>query len=179
MGCVGNVSDWSSVNQSCSISAVQVASLCTSSTQKPVSDTPFGADVYKHEPVSDNLDWIWSRESAQWRNFWQPKVRNLGQLETTLECMAWNSNIERIRHSDACEPWGYVTPVVAAVVTRAPSVRHIYLISMHKFVIFVPHVFKDGWLLKVEVGNSYILLECIICHYVIAPLERKNTADPW
>ena len=38
--------------------AVQVASLCTSSTQKPVSDTPFGADVYKHEPVSNNLDWI-------------------------------------------------------------------------------------------------------------------------
>ena len=50
--------DWSSVNQSCSFLAVQVASLCTSSTQKPVSDTPFGADVYKHEPVSDNLDWI-------------------------------------------------------------------------------------------------------------------------
>ena len=50
--------DWSSVNQSCSLLAVQVASLCTSSTQKPVSDTPFGADVYKHEPVSDHFDWI-------------------------------------------------------------------------------------------------------------------------
>ena len=82
---------------------------------------------------------------------------------------------KRVTHSDACEPWGYVAPVVAAVVTRATSVRHIYLINIHKFVIFVPHVFKDGWLLKVEVGNSYILLECIICHYVIAPLERKNT----
>ena len=52
------IADWSSVNQSCSFLAVQVASLCTSSTQKPVSDTTFGADVYKHEPVSDNLDWI-------------------------------------------------------------------------------------------------------------------------
>ena len=29
---------------------------------------------------------------------------------------------------DACEPWGYVAPVVAAVVTRATGVRHIYLI---------------------------------------------------
>ena len=26
---------------------------------------------------------------------------------------------KRIGHSDACEPWGYVAPVVAAVVTRA------------------------------------------------------------
>ena len=39
-----------------------------------------------------------------------------------------NGNIERIRHPDACEPWGYVAPVVAAVVTRATGVRHIYLI---------------------------------------------------
>ena len=39
-----------------------------------------------------------------------------------------NGNIERIRHSDACEPWGYVAPVVAAVMTRATGVRHIYLI---------------------------------------------------
>ena len=37
-------------------------------------------------------------------------------------------HIERIRHSDACEPWGYVAPIVAAVVTRATGVRHIYLI---------------------------------------------------
>ena len=32
--------------------------------------------------------------------------------------------------SDACEPWGYVAPVVAAVMTRATGVRHIYLISI-------------------------------------------------
>ena len=30
--------------------------------------------------------------------------------------------------SDAREPWGYVAPVVAAVVTRATGVRNIYLI---------------------------------------------------
>ena len=30
---------------------------------------------------------------------------------------------------DACEPWGYVAPVVAAVMTRATGVRHIYLIK--------------------------------------------------
>ena len=36
--------------------------------------------------------------------------------------------IKRIGHSDACEPWGYVAPVVAAVVRRATGVRHIYLI---------------------------------------------------
>ena len=34
--------DWSSVNQSCSFLAVQVASLCTSSTQKPVSTPLLG-----------------------------------------------------------------------------------------------------------------------------------------
>ena len=27
------------------------------------------------------------------------------------------------------EPWGYVAPVVAAVMTRATGVRHIYLIN--------------------------------------------------
>ena len=31
---------------------------------------------------------------------------------------------------DACEPWGYVAPVVAAVMTRATGVRHIYLIVL-------------------------------------------------
>ena len=31
--------------------------------------------------------------------------------------------------SDVCEPWGYVAPVIAAVVTCATGVRHIYLIS--------------------------------------------------
>ena len=31
-------------------------------------------------------------------------------------------------HEDACEPWGYVALVVAAIVTRATGVRHIYLI---------------------------------------------------
>ena len=36
--------------------------------------------------------------------------------------------IKRIGHSDACEPWGYVAPVVAAFVMRATGVRHIYLI---------------------------------------------------
>ena len=35
----------------------------------------------------------------------------------------------RIRHSDFCEPWGYVAPIVAAVVTRATGARHIYLIG--------------------------------------------------
>ena len=37
--------------------------------------------------------------------------------------------VDRNRHSDACEPWGYVAPVVAAVMTRATGVRHIYLID--------------------------------------------------
>ena len=32
--------------------------------------------------------------------------------------------------SDVCEPWGYVAPVIAAVVTRATGVRHIYLIEI-------------------------------------------------
>ena len=36
---------------------------------------------------------------------------------------------DRKKFSDACEPWGYVAPVVAAVMTRATSVRHIYLIN--------------------------------------------------
>ena len=41
-----------------------------------------------------------------------------------------NGKIEGIRHSGyACEPWGYVAPVVAAVLTRATGVRHIYLIE--------------------------------------------------
>ena len=39
-----------------------------------------------------------------------------------------NSPNEVISHQDACEPWGYVAPIVAAVVTRATGVRHIYLI---------------------------------------------------
>ena len=39
-------------------------------------------------------------------------------------------HIGKIRHSDACEPWGYVAPAVAAVMTRATGVRHIYLIYM-------------------------------------------------
>ena len=33
-------------------------------------------------------------------------------------------------HSDACEPWGYVAPIVAAFVTRATGVRQIYLICL-------------------------------------------------
>ena len=59
-------SDWYSVAQSCCFLAVQIASLCTSSTLKPVcinahlvficrqpacSDAPFWADVFKHGPV--------------------------------------------------------------------------------------------------------------------------------
>ena len=47
----------------------------------------------------------------------------------------WNeikSPNKRVTHSDACEPWGYVAPVVAAVVTRATGVRHIYLIILLK-----------------------------------------------
>ena len=37
-------------------------------------------------------------------------------------------------HPDACEPWGYVAPAVAAVVTRATGVRHIYLIIYIKIL---------------------------------------------
>ena len=36
-----------------------------------------------------------------------------------------------IGHLGACEPWGYVAPVVAAVLTRATGVRHIYLICTY------------------------------------------------
>ena len=36
----------------------------------------------------------------------------------------------KMMHLDGCEPWGYVTPVVAAGVTRATGVRHIYLIYL-------------------------------------------------
>ena len=39
-------------------------------------------------------------------------------------------------YSDACEPWGYVAPVVAAFVTRATGVRHIYLIEKYGIFIF-------------------------------------------
>ena len=53
-------------------------------------------------------------------------------------CRTGISNFERIRHSDACEPWGYVAPVVAAVVTRATGVRHIYLIITGK-------IFNHHW----------------------------------
>ena len=35
---------------------------------------------------------------------------------------------KRVRHSEACEPWGYVAPVVATVMRRAIGVRHIYFI---------------------------------------------------
>ena len=37
-----------------------------------------------------------------------------------------------LTHPDACEPWGYVAPGVAAVMTRATGVRHIYLINLSK-----------------------------------------------
>ena len=47
-------------------------------------------------------------------------------------------------HSDACEPWGYVALAVAAVMTRATGVRHIYLIfGMGKIIILG---MKVGWL---------------------------------
>ena len=36
---------------------------------------------------------------------------------------------EQLGTQMTCEPWGYVAPAVAAVVTRATGVRHIYLIS--------------------------------------------------
>ena len=55
-------------------------------------------------------------------------------------CRTGISNFERIRHSDACEPWGYVAPVVAAVLTHATGVRHIYLIvklMQYKSCIFM------------------------------------------
>ena len=42
--------------------------------------------------------------------------------------MKWQMT-ERISLLDACEPWGYVAPFVAAVLTRATGVRHIYLID--------------------------------------------------
>ena len=53
-----------------------------------------------------------------------------------------------LTHPDACEPWGYVAPGVAAVMTRAYGVRHIYLIAekfllilnsqFHSSVVFIP-----------------------------------------
>ena len=43
----------------------------------------------------------------------------------------WNDKWwDQVWYSDACEPWGYVAPVVAAFVTRATGVRHIYLIMI-------------------------------------------------
>ena len=35
-----------------------------------------------------------------------------------------------LARKENCEPWGYVAPVVAAVMTRATGVRQIYLIFM-------------------------------------------------
>ena len=55
------------------------------------------------------------------------------------------------RHSDACEPWGYVAPVVAAVVTRATGVRHIYL-------IVTPDQISIGHDLENSFEPSYFLL---------------------
>ena len=57
----------------------------------------------------------------------------------------------RIGHSDACEPWGYVAPVVAAVVTRATGVRHIYL-------IVTPDQISIGHDLENSFEPSYFLL---------------------
>ena len=44
--------------------------------------------------------------------------------------------VARELHSDTCEPWGYVAPALAAVMTRATGVRHIYLISLKLIVVF-------------------------------------------
>ena len=49
-------------------------------------------------------------------------------------------HIGRIKHSDACEPWGYVAPAVAAVMTRATGVRHIYLIGIYLMLVKITHV---------------------------------------
>ena len=46
-------------------------------------------------------------------------------------------------HLDGCEPWGYVAPVVAAGVTRATGVRHIYLIAMNKNTLGVSYTDKS------------------------------------
>ena len=50
-------------------------------------------------------------------------------------------HIGRIRHSDACEPWGYVAPAVAAVMTRATGVRHIYLILYQSICEGIEYLF--------------------------------------
>ena len=47
----------------------------------------------------------------------------------------WNGNIERFRHSEACEPWGYVAPVVAAVVTHRRATHLLNLVSVKIYPI--------------------------------------------
>ena len=56
------------------------------------------------------------------------KRPQIGYVGTTGYEMT-NDEIE-FWYSDACEPWGYVAPFVAAFVMRATGVRHIYLINV-------------------------------------------------
>ena len=49
-----------------------------------------------------------------------------------------------LTHPDACEPWGYVAPSVAAVMTRATGVRHIYLIAIVKKSSIHPLLFTES-----------------------------------
>ena len=59
----------------------------------------------------------------------------------------------KIGHLGACEPWGYVVPVVAAVVTRATGVRHIYLICWGSLVNGKARA-KVGFFWNIQITNS-------------------------
>ena len=62
----------------------------------------------------------------------------------------------QIRHSDTCEPWGYVAPIVATVMTRATGVRHIYLIDKNNQIF----EFKDPLFLP-EAGSQKRVWICM------------------
>ena len=79
-------SDWYSVAQSCYFLAVQIASLCTSSTLKPVCiNAHLQAASLQRRPFFGWCFQTWTSSSWFWPGFWVEKVHSNGILTAKIE----------------------------------------------------------------------------------------------
>ena len=90
--------------------------------------------------------------------------------------MKWQGLVARELHSDAFEPWGYVAPTVAAVVTRATGVQHIYtifhLFGGRRFACFGIDP-ASAMVQKQNTRNVYLRTDDKRCNYcVFQPVGR-------
>ena len=80
------MADWYSVAKSCYFLAVQIASLCTSSTLKPVCiNAHLQAASLQRRPFFGWCFQTWTSSSWFWPGFWVEKVHSNGILTAKIE----------------------------------------------------------------------------------------------